>query len=80
MPLTEGTHATGAEETLYEEGGLSGKTPAEGAGGAKETTGAARTGGGGGAHPMGDFGDGGDMGSSRGVMVGEGVVIPGGEP
>ena len=29
---------------------------------------------------MGDFGDGGDMGSSRGVMVGEGVVIPGGEP
>jgi hypothetical protein len=46
MPLTEGTHATGAEETLYEEGVLSGKTPAEGAGGAKETTGAARTGGG----------------------------------
>ena len=36
--------------------------------------------GGEGAHPMGDFGDGGDMGSSRGVMVGEGVVIPGGEP
>ncbi len=43
---TEGTHAPGAEGTLYEEGGLSGKTPAEGAGGVKETTGAARTGGG----------------------------------
>ncbi len=38
---------------------LSGKTPTEGAEGAKETTGAARADRGRkGAHPMGDFGDG----------------------
>ncbi len=36
--------------------------------------------GGEGAHPMGNFGDGGDVGLSRRVIVGEGVVIPGGEP
>jgi len=29
---------------------------------------------------MGNFGDGGDVGFSRRVIVGEGVVIPGGEP
>ena len=41
-----------------------------GAEGAEENTGAARAG-----HPMGDFGDGRDVGFPRGVMVGEGVVI-----
>jgi hypothetical protein len=59
---------------------LFGKAPAEGAEGTWENTGAARAGGGEGAHPMGNFGDGGDVVLSRRVIVGEGVVIPGGEP
>jgi hypothetical protein len=36
--------------------------------------------GGEGAHPMGDFRDEGSVSSSRGVIVGEGVVVPGSEP